>query len=291
MGKLKKTIVWAVSVLAAGIIVIVLAIGIFADFALKTAVETAGTKALNVGVKVDKTDLGITSGTLTIENLIINNPPGYQHPKMLDLKNAYVKVDISSLLSDTVKISEMNFDGIEIVVEQKGISENNLKAILGNIKENRKKPAPEEDPAKEGKKLVIDNLEIRNVTVKVQPIGGLGKAGTITLKLAPITMKNLGSESKLTTAKLTEKIMLAITGGIAKQGGKLPGELLGTITGELKKFEKLPGGILKTGENILKQGGKSIEGTKKLGEDVIKEGGKLGEGIKNIFGGEKEASE
>lgn len=283
MKKIKKIFVWAGSVLAGIIILLVLAVGIFADFALKTAVESAGTKALNVGVTVDKTDLGITTGTLDIENLVIKNPPGYQHENLLVLNNASTTVHIRSLLTDTVRIKELILDGVEVVVEQKGVSTNNLQELLGNIKKNRQEPPETGEPAekKEGKKLKIDNLEIRNITVRAKPIPTPGKLGTVTLKLSPIKMENIGGENKVTSAELAQKIMLAITGGIAEQGSKLPGDILGTITGELKKFDKLPSAV-------LEGGGKILEGAGKVGGGVIKEGQKLGEGIKDLFGGKKE---
>jgi hypothetical protein len=293
MKKAKKLILWAGSVLAGLIILLILAVGIFADFALKTAVETAGTKALNVGVTVDKTDLGITSGTLDIENLVIKNPPGYQHENLLILKNASTAVNIRTLLSDTVQIKELILDGVEVVIEQKGVSTNNLQELVGNIKKNRKQPSETDKPAekKEGKKLKIDNLEIRNVTVKAKPLPTPGKLGAVTLKLAPIKMKNIGGENKITATELAQKIMLAITGGIAEQGSKLPGQMLDTITGGLKDFDKLPGAFLEGGGKILEGAGESLKGAGdeagKVGESIKEGGEKLGEGIKNLFGGGK----
>jgi hypothetical protein len=88
MKKSLKTVsivLLAVLILAA---VVAIAIDIFAERALKTGIEVAATKALNVRVSVGKVDLSIMAGKLGIGNLLINNPPGYQYDKLLELKDA-----------------------------------------------------------------------------------------------------------------------------------------------------------------------------------------------------------
>jgi hypothetical protein len=69
------------------LIVAVLAVDIFADHALKLGIETAATKTLNVGVSVADVDLAIMAGKLGLNNLLINNPPGYQHDRLLNKRN------------------------------------------------------------------------------------------------------------------------------------------------------------------------------------------------------------
>ena len=71
------------------------------------------------------------------------------------------------------------------------------------------------------------------VQAKLLPIPG--KADTVTLKLDPIIMTDLGSDDKMDVAKLTGKILLAIATGVAKQGvGLLPDSVtdaMGTTLG------------------------------------------------------------
>ena len=112
------------------IVVAALAVGLFADNALGVAIESAGTKALNVGVSVSKVDLSILRGKLGIRDLVINNPPGYQHDTLLELREGRVTVDARSLLSDVVNIKDITLDGVNVVLEQRGISGNNLQDII-----------------------------------------------------------------------------------------------------------------------------------------------------------------
>jgi len=245
------------------IVVAVVAVNLFADRAVRLGIETAATKTLNVAVTVSNVDLSIMSGKLALQNLLINNPPGYQHDKLLDLKNAEIEVDVKSLLSDVVNIREIKLDGMDVVLEQRGISGNNLQDVIKAISGGTKDKG---EPETSGKKLHIDNLEISDVTVRVKLLPVPGKADTVTLNLSPIRMTNLGGDNKLDTAALSGRILLAIANGVAEQGvGVLPKEIVDSITSTLGKTIDLSKGI--------------IEGREGIGQEIIKSTEEVGKGI------------
>lgn len=241
------------------VVVGVILIHLFAGRAVKIGIEAAATKTLNVGVSIDDVDLSVLRGKLGLQNLVINNPPGYQHKKLLELKDAKVEVNVRSLLSDVVNIREIKLDGVNVVLEQRGVSGNNLQDVINSIPTKDKK---ESEPS--GKKLHIDNLEISGITVKVKPLPLPGRADTISLKLKPIKMTNLGSDNKLDTAALSGKILLAIAGGVAEQGvGVLPKDIVNTMKSTLDKTIDL-------GKAASEGGGKLIDVGKDAGKEIIK---------------------
>ncbi|MDD5326191.1 MAG: AsmA family protein [Phycisphaerae bacterium] len=240
--KIVRVVLLAVLIL---IVAVVITVDIFAEYAIKIAIETAATKTLNVGVSVGDIDLSIMAGRLGISNLSINNPAGYQYKKMLELKEGSVSVDIKSLLSDVVKIRELKLDGVNVVLEQRGIS-NNINDVIKAIPAKEGKAS---EPS--GKKLHIDKLEILNVTVEAKLLPIPGKTDTITLKLDPIVMTDLGSDNKLDTAKLSSKILLAIAAGVADKGtGVLPEEMTSAMKSTLGMTTKLG----KEGKRLFKEG-------------------------------------
>jgi len=246
--------------------VFAVAIDIFAGRALKAGIEVAATKALNVGVSVGKVDLSIMAGKLSVSNLLINNPPGYQHDKLLELKDAQIEVDVKSLLGEMVNIRKIRLDGVNVVLEQRGISGNNLQDVIKTISDGRKAKGKSE---KGGRKLHIDNLEISNVTVKAKLLPVPGKADTITLKLDPIVMTDLGSDNKLDTAELSSKILIAIVTGVADKGtGVLPKEMTSAMKSTLDTTIELGKTATKEGKKLLEEGRDSgkelIEGLKGL---------------------------
>jgi hypothetical protein len=271
MKKSLKIIYAIVAVIAILLIVAVIAINLFADSAVKMAIESAGSKALQVGVAVDSVNLSILGGKIGFQNLVIDNPPGYKYERLLELGQAKIAVETGSLLTDIVNIKDIQLDGVNVVLEQKGITSNNLQDILKSLPAKDKEPAEPAEPG--GKKLHIDNLEITNAQVKVKLLPIPGKADTLTLKLDPIKMTDLGGENDIDTVALARKVLLALAGGIAKQGaGILPDDMLGSLTSQLGKLDALPAAF-------LDKGGKLLDAGKDVGGDTIKGAGGATKGI------------
>lgn len=280
MKKPLKILRLCLVVILAIFLLVLIAVGLFVDSALKAAIETAGTKALNVGVSVNNVDLSIIRGRLGFENLTINNPPGYKHERLLELSQAEITVNTKSLLSDTVNIKNIKLDGVKVVLEQRGISGNNLQDIIKELPKTEK----EEPSEPSGKKLHIDTLEITNTEVNIKLLPVPGKVDTIPLKLSTIKLTDLGNDNDLDAVALTRTILLAIAGGIAKQGADiLPDEMLGSLISELKNVGEIPGVVLDTGVKILDTGtdiGKKATGVgKDAGKEVIKGVGNAGKDI------------
>jgi hypothetical protein len=265
-------------VVVAAVVVVVVGIGLFADHAVKIGIETAATKTLSVGVTLDKADLAIMAGRLTLDNLKIANPPGYQHDKLLELKDGKIAVDIKSLLGEVVNIKEIKLDRMDVTLEQRGVSSNNLQDILESLP---KSPQGQQKSEPSGKKLRIETLRLTNVTVNAKLLPIPGKADTITLKLAPIEMTDLGGDNKLDTAGLTAKVLMAVARGIAEQGaGVLPDDMLATMTSTLDKAIGLGKDVLEGGKDL----GKGVlEQGKDLGKGVEDIGKGIGDGLKNIL--------
>jgi hypothetical protein len=153
---------------------------------------------------------------------------------------------------------------MEVFIEQKG-ARNNLYEIIQPLREPR-------EPT--GKRLLVDNLEITEVTVHVGLTGLPGQAPTAQFTLAPIRMTDLGRDGRMDTAVLITKIVLAIAAGVAQQSGDiLPPETVGEITSLLDK-------ALDLGRIILgpKPGDPRTNGDSGPG---------LTEGLRDLLGGKK----
>jgi len=295
MKKLRKLLSIAISAIVIIAVIAILAAGLFANYALDVAIESAGTRALNVGVRVSDVDLSILRGNVGIRKLAINNPPGYQHDKLLDLADGRVAVSVKSLLGEVINIKDIKLDGMDIVLEQRGVSSNNLQDIINNMPPGKRQAS---EPG--GRKLQIDKLEITNAKVRVKLLPVPGRVDTLTFKLAPIRMTDLGSKDDIDTAALSRRVLLAIAAGIAEQGaGLLPNEMLSSLVSELGRFGAVPNILLKTGTDLLKAGAGMGKGAKDAGENVgkgvikgvedIQKG--IGEGLKGILKKKEEGSE
>jgi hypothetical protein len=254
------------------IVCVVVLIHFFGNSLLKTGIETAASKTLSVPVNIDDMDFSILGAKVGFQGLVIDNPPDYKHEKLLEVGDARIAVSTGSLLKDTVNIKEITLDNVNVVLEQKDIRGNNLQDIIKAIPKSEEEP--EGKTKKEGKKLHIDKLELTNITVNAKLLPVPGKVDTVTLKLDPIRMDNLGSDDKLDVAALTAKILLAITTGVAKQGaGLLPESVtdaLGTTLGITTEV----------GKTAVEGGTKLLEGGADAGKGII-------EGVQGLFKSKK----
>lgn len=263
--KMKKIITRIGFVVLAVVLLVGVLYYLFGERAIKTAVETGATRALKVDVGLGGVSLNLLQGEVGIFDLAIDNPEGYQHEKLLLLDVATLKAETCSLFRDTVIVNQIRLDGVEVVIEQKGTT-NNLQEIIDNLPESeeeaeeRKPDGQEEKPSK---KLKIDKLIISDVKVKAKLLPIPGKADTVTLKLDPIVIEDIGGDDGISAMMLTQKVMVAIAGGVASQGGSiLPEDMVTGVEG-----------LLNETENVLING---LEDANDLGKDVM-------EGVKGLF--------
>lgn len=269
MKKILKTIRTLLVILLLLVVLAALGVGLFADNAIKTAIEATGSETLQVEVAVTKAKLSFLKGRLALQSVTIGNPQGYQHKNLLQLYSAQTEVRAKSLLEDVVKIKAIQLDGIELVLEQKGLS-NNLQDIIKSLPDQSEQPVDKE--------LQIELLEMTDITVKAKLLPIPGKIDTIPLKLSPIRLTNLGTDQKMDVAGLTVRILLAIAGGIAEQGtGVLPDNLVNSLGAVLGKTTDLGIKLLETG----------VEGSGGL----IKATEELGKGLQNLLRSNQEGQQ
>lgn len=260
------------------VVALVIVIHLFGSKAIKIGIELGGTYALKVPVTIGDVSLSILAGKAGVKNLIVDNPPGYHNPRLLELGNAQIDLDMRSVLSQTINIDDILLENITVVLEQKGLT-NNIQQILDGMSSQPSESQVEE--GKPSKKLMIRHLQINEVAVKVKLLPWPGKEDTLTLKLKPITMTDLGTDDKMDMAKLSSKILLAIVSGIAEQGmGILPNDILGPMNDTLESLGSAAKVAIEEVEKILKEG---QQATEKILEDTRKLGDDLKKGLGDIF--------
>ncbi len=265
MKSAKKIVTYVVVSIVVILLVLIIGFSIFGAGMIKTTVEKVASSTLGVPVTINSINLSILRGQVEIKGLVVKNPPGYANETLLELGDGVVKLDIGSVMSNTIKIQLVKLDNTKLTIEQKGLT-NNLKEILDKLpKEEQKEPAPKTE--KPGKNLNVNKLEITNTNVRVKLLPIPGKNDTVSLKLDPIVMENLGTDKKLSVSSLVAKVMGALATGVAKQGaGLLPDDMVKGIGSTLGKTAELGKGAVKT--------------TTEAGKNAV-------EGIKGILGGKK----
>lgn len=270
---MKKTVRKILSVIGIAIVVlVVLAVVLFNAFgnkAIKLGIEKGGSMAMKTDVTVKSVNLMVLRGKFEMTGLNIKNPAGYEHQDFMNLGKAAVALNTKTLMKDTIEITKVQLDDIQLTLEQKTLTQSNLKEILDNLPKSEESTA-ETKTETSGKKVVIKELVINGVEVKAKLLPVPGKADTLTIKLDPIVMNDLG-DKPINTAELTGKILKAIAAGVAKQGKDLlPLDMVDSI-----------------GKGAMEAGKQVLEGVGQAGKGIIEGAGdagkKAGDTLKGIF--------
>ena len=204
------------------------------DSLLKTAIGDYGSAMTQAKVSVDTVKIAAADGKGTISNLLIGNPAGFKTAHAIKVGQIDVDIDIASVTRDVIIIRRIAINAPDVVYE-KGDSMTNFDAIQKHIA-SYLGPA---DSKKEGKKLIVEELTIRDASAQASAAFMNGK--TVNVPLPDITLKNLGKA----------------------RGGISPGELGQEIAGALKarlsaavSFDRL---MKSTGE-ALEKAGSAVKG-------------------------------
>jgi hypothetical protein len=113
------------------------------DGAIEEAIETAGYNTFGTEVSVGSLKTDIKNGTLTISDITVANPPGYNNANAFTLSGIEASVDYSNFDIKRLLISQP-----DIVVEEKG-GGTNFSELMAGLESGNSEPEPaagEEEP-------------------------------------------------------------------------------------------------------------------------------------------------
>jgi hypothetical protein len=271
------------------------------DKIAKEAIERGGTYAMQVDTTVTSVDVNITGGTATMNGLNIANPNGFKTDHFLQLGDSSARVNLESIRSDTIVMPEIRLNGIDVILD-KGGNPSNYNTILNSLKRFESSDTKTADPAKPGKKLVIDRLLLEDINIRVANMPGVSLAvGDVAVNIPEIELRDVGKEESMTTAEVINLVVKTVLAAAVEAGGGIiPGDVLGELGNGLAGLESLSDmGIeaisdLKLDEalgGVQEEINKAAEDVQKTVDDAAKDiENKIDDAtneLKNIFGGKK----
>ncbi len=179
---------------------------LFLDGIVRQGIETVGTQAAKVEVKLDDVGLSLFTGKGALRGLQVANPKGYRAPQAVKVGQALVVLKPLSVFSERVVIHSVVVQDTEIHYEKRD-GKANLEVIQANVESALS--ADKDKKAKPEKKLQIDSLVIRNA--KVHVYGDRPDEPPTVLTLNEIHLKDLGQGPEgITGAELTRKLTAAV---------------------------------------------------------------------------------
>jgi predicted small secreted protein len=208
------------------------------DNLVKAAIQDHGSEMTRAKVRVGSVELRTTDGQGFVRGLVVGNPAGFKTAHALSVKEIEVAVELASLAKDVVVVKRIVISAPDVIYE-KGEQMTNFDAIQNNIAAYL---GPAKKDAAPGKKLIVEELIIRNARAQASAAFLDGK--TVSVPLPDITLRDIGKA----------------------KGGVTPGELGQAVTGAIK--QRLASAI--SFDRLMKGAGKAIQDTGKAIKDLFK---------------------
>lgn len=239
------------------------------DAIFKAGVEKGGTWAMGVDTKLASADVQLTQGSVSMSGLTVANPPGYKSDKFFGMGSGSIQVAIPTLDKPVIEVPSLKLADIRVNLE-KADGKANYKVILDNLaklKGSSQQPgSPPTGPGSE-KKFIINEVDIKNVTVHVDLIPVGGALTQVDVPIDEIKLKNVGTAGGgLPAGELAMVIVNAVLKVATEKGaGIIPADVLGDLQGLLPQL----GDLNAMGIEVQGKLGEAAEGLKKEAEKQI----------------------
>ncbi|OQY17859.1 MAG: hypothetical protein B6I36_08235 [Desulfobacteraceae bacterium 4572_35.1] len=224
----------------------------YLDSIAKKTIEYCGSQALGVNTSVNKLHISILDGSSSITGLSIANPKGYSANNFIALKQAKVAIDVGTITSNIIHISEISLSGLHLNLEQSDQA-SNVKSIMDKLpKGSTTKGQPgattaqqkKSDQKTSNKKFVVDKLVLSDIGVsaKIQALGA--KLSDVSLNVPQIKLTNIGQQQGgMTMPELIRFIVEQVVNGVANNSNSIPA-LATLFKGDFASTEDLKAGAI-----------------------------------------------
>jgi len=257
---LKRVLIVFVALVA----IATIAVAVFGGSMIKGGINTFGPTIMGVPVTLADATFRPFSGKVQLKKLHVGNPEGFKTPALFELGDVDIELDARSLFSDTIVIHKIYVNAPEITYER-GLLSSNFGKLLEQLEgdaetaDGKKEKKPAADAAGGGKKVIIDELIVRDpkLNVSITAAGG----HYIPVSLGQVEMKDIGRKSggatfadaiKVIFSVLTQNIENAVAGA-----GDLLGSGVKTVGKAAGEGAKAVGGAISDGASAV---GKAVGG-------------------------------
>lgn len=241
------------------IVVAVAGVLFYLEPLVKTTVNTVGTKIVGTQVNLDGFRFSPFSGEAEVKGLTVANPEGYKTPNLINLGRVFVKVNVSSLFTDTIVVDEVSVNGIALSYEMPDLSTSNVMQIQQNIAKNTASPK------------TSDTQEV-NTEVKEEKPAEATSSKNVIIKKVVVDGGSLSAVIPLQQDALTLNMPAIEINGIGEQGEKM--NIQETITDVFNKIlfnaTSVVTKYLTEAQNIVNDAANKVidEAKDKVGEEV-----------------------
>jgi uncharacterized protein involved in outer membrane biogenesis len=200
------------------IIVVIVALVLFAGGGLvKYIINVHGERLTGLEMSVAGAELNVLGGQLSMTNLAIANPAGYDNPNAAMVGSIQVNLRPKTLLQDVVVVDYVGIKGTRVVFEG-DLNDNNIQDIQKILGARRGEVADHDHtedeeagrhPEEEQKRFAVRHLQVQDTAVAFK-IGVPGMEG-VTVPVSDIELTNIGTQEEGASAQeVVDQILLPL---------------------------------------------------------------------------------
>lgn len=200
-----------------GLILLVLLVGLFLarNFIARQSVQIGVKTMTGFPLEIDRVNLGVLGGTLSVENLKLMNPPEFKGSLFVDLPLFQVDYETLSLFSGTPHIRKVvvNVKEVVLVKNEHGVS--NATVFQNKVSPpTEAKPTTEPAPPASKQAYRVDLVRVHIGTVVIKDYSKGPTPSVKTMKLnQEVVVKDLTENTSITA--LVMRTMLGPIGSVA----------------------------------------------------------------------------
>jgi hypothetical protein len=227
---MSRTGIAGLAVLALAALVVVALVVV--DGVARSAMESSLTEAFGTESSVESVDVGVFSGEVTAEGIVVSNPEaGWESPRFAALARMRASAGLLDLLGDTVTVRRVELEEMELHLERRGAGANFV-PVLGSVSELRAAAGADR------RRYRVEELVVRSAVARVRLEDG-GREETV--EVPEIRLTDVGGEGGRTMGQIAGAVLEAALRGALSRSVGLPGGVSGLLRGELGGLGDLPG--------------------------------------------------
>jgi uncharacterized protein involved in outer membrane biogenesis len=258
---MKKIVVRSVLALVVILVVGVGCLYFYRNSLIRSRVEAQANTSLGVPTTLGSANLGLFGGTLSLGDLKIGSPKGYQAPQMFTLGELGLGVNYGDLRKDPIRVKNITIDKPKAVLEYVD-GKFNFQALMDQMGTSSEKKDPGDT-----QKLIIDELTVKDAAVEVRaPM--LGQP--LTINVPTVTLKNIGNGEGAQNGAAIKDVIGATMSALAASAAN---------SDQLKNLDVLKGALQAQAQQVMGR----VQ--KELGQQVQGITGNLSNEINKTLGG------
>lgn len=206
--------------------------------AVKAAVETLGPRVAGAPMSLRSFSVSPFTGGVRLRGLVVGNPPGYKTPSAFELGDIRVRVNLRSLLSDTVVVEHVIVRKAAATYEF-GPGGSNVAVIQKNAAAFAGGGSGASSGGGTSNRVVIKDFRFEGGKARLSAPFLAGKA--VEVDLPDIRLKDIGGDKGASPAQAAAEMIRAVSGAVAGAGV----EGLKGVGGALKVADKAFAGLKK----------------------------------------------